>query len=181
MEDCFLLQIPLICDVISWRTFSTTIFLSVTFFSIALAIRCSQPEAIAFPRTARSPFNSFRTVLLGYSTERYTFVSVIDRSEISSGLFGVEDAIGLPTIPDHSPLEQVGARKIESGAIGLMAPKPKTGGSFVKADTQTLNGRFTGDSREIAHGGLESKLKLFFASGGFVEAFTFAAVNSFTL
>ena len=184
MEDCFLLQIPLICDVISWRTFSTTIFSSVTFFNIALAIRCSKPEAIAFPRTARSSFNSFCTVLLGYSTERYTCVSVIDRFEISSGLFGVEDAIGLPTIPDDSPLEQVGARKIESGAIGLMALKQKTGGSFVvfvKADTQTLNGGFTGDSREIAHGGLESKLKLFFASGGFVEAFTFAAVNSFTL
>ena len=29
----------------------------------------------------------------------------------------------------------------------MMAPKPKTGGSFVKADTQTLNGGFTGDSR----------------------------------
>ena len=130
MEGCFLLQIPLICDVISWRTFSTTNFASVTFFSIAMAIRCSNPEAMAFPRTARSSFNSIRTVLLGYSTERYTFVSVIDRYEISSGLFGVENAIGLPTIPDDSPLEQVGARKIESGAIGLMAVKPKTGGAL---------------------------------------------------
>ena len=104
MEGCFLLQIPLICDVISWRTFSTTIFLSLAFFSIALAMRCSKPEAIAFPRTARSSFNSFRTVLLGYSTERYTFVSVIDHSEISHGVFGVEDDIGhhciRPPIPD---------------------------------------------------------------------------------
>ena len=158
MEGCFLLQIPLICDVISWRTFSTTIFSSVTFFNIALAIRCSKPEAIAFPRTARSPFNSFRTVLLGYSTERYTFVSVIDRYEISSGLFGVENAIGLPTIPDDSPLEQVGARKIESGAIGLMAPKPKTGGSFVKADTQTLNGRFTGIPAKLHMAGWSQNL-----------------------
>ena len=145
MEGYFLLQIPLICDVISWRTFSTTIFFSLTFFSIALAMRCSKPEAIAFPRTARSSFNSFRTVLLGYSTERYTFVSVIDRSEISRGVFGVEDDIGHncigPTIPDDCT--QFGARKIESGAIGLMAPKPKTGGSFVKADTQTLSGGFS--------------------------------------
>ena len=133
MEGCFLLQIPLSCDVI--------------FFSIALAIRCSKPEEIAIPRTARLSFNSSRTVLLGYSTERYTFESVIDRSEISRGVFGVEDAIGLSTIPDDSPLEQVGARKIESGAIGLMAPKPKTAGRFVKADIQTLN------RGEISHDG----------------------------
>ena len=104
--------------------------------------------------------------------EKYTFVSVIDRSEISSGFFGVEDAIGLPTIPDDSPLEQVGAQKIEIGAIGLIASKPKTGRSFVKAGTQTLNVGFTaGDSCDISHDGLESKLKLFFASGGFVESF----------
>ena len=177
MEGCFLLQIPLICDVISWRTFSTTIFLKLTFFSIALAMRCSKPEAIAFPRTARSSFNSFRTVLLGCSTERYTFVSVIDRSEISRGVFGVEDDIGQncigPTIPDDCT--QFGARKIESGAIGLMAPKPKTGGSFVKADTQTLSGglKLTGNGGpcEISPDGLESKLKLFLASGAFVESF----------
>ena len=164
MEGCFLLQIPLICDVISWRTFSTTTFLSLTFFS-ALAMRCSKPEAIAYPRTARSSFNSFRTVLLGYSTGRYTFVSVIDRSEISRGVFGVEDDIGHncigPTIPDDCT--QFGARKIESGAIGLMEPKPKTGGSFVKADTQTLSGGFkltgNGGPREISPEGLESKLK----------------------
>ena len=124
MEGCFLLQIPLICDVISWRTFSTTTFLSLTFFS-ALAMRCSKPEAIAYPRTARSSFNSFRTVLLGYSKERYTFFSVIDH--ISRGVFGVGDDIG-PTIPDNPT--QFGARKIESGTIGLMAPKPKTGGSL---------------------------------------------------
>ena len=43
-------------------------------------------------------------------------------SEISSVVFGVEDDIGLPTIPDDSPLEQVCDRKIERGAIGLMAP-----------------------------------------------------------
>jgi len=57
------------------------------------------------------------------------------KSEVSSALFGLGDAIGLPTIPNDSPLEQVGARKISSGAIGLMAPKPKTAGSFIKADT----------------------------------------------
>ena len=57
---------------------------------------------------------------------------MIDRFEISSDLFGVEDAIGLPTIPDDSPLEQVDARKIESGAIGMMAVKPKTGGALWK-------------------------------------------------
>ena len=142
-------------------------FLSLIFFSIALAMRCSKPEAIAFPRTVRSSFNSFRTVLLGYSTKRYTFVSVIDLSEISSGVFGDEDDIGLPTIANDSPLEQVGAGKIESGVIGLMAPT--TGGSFVKADTQTLTG--PGDSREISHNGLESKSKLFFASGGFALSF----------
>ena len=156
MEGYFLLQIPLICDVISWRTFSTTIFFSLTFFSIALAMRCSKPEAIAFPRTARSSFNSFCTVWLGYSTERYTFVSVIDRSEISRGVFGVEDDIG-PKIPDDST--QFGAQKIESRAIGLMAPKPKTGGSFVKADTQTLSGGFklagNGGPHEISADGLE--------------------------
>ena len=157
---------------IRWRR-----MLSLTFFSIALAMHCSKPEAMAFPRTARSSFNSFRTVLLGYSTERYTFVSVIDRSEISRGVFGVEDDIGHncigPTIPDDCT--QFGARKIESGAIGLMAPKPKTGGSFVKADTQTLSGGFkltgNGGPREISPDGLESKLKLFLASGAFVESF----------
>lgn len=156
MEGYFLLQIPLIWDVISWRTFSTTIFLKLTFFSIALAMRCSKPEAIAFPRTARSSFNSFCAVWLGYSTKRYTFVLVIDRSEISRGVFGVEDDIG-PKIPDDST--QFGAQKIESGAIGLMAPKPKTGGSFVKADTQTLSGGFklagNGGPHKISADGLE--------------------------
>ena len=83
-------------------------------------MRCSKQEAIAFPRTALSSFNSFRTVLLGYSTERYTFFSVINH--ISRGVFGVGDDIG-PTIPDNPT--QFGGRKIESGAIGLMAPKPK--------------------------------------------------------
>ena len=47
---------------------------------------------------------------------------MIDRSEISRGVFGVEDDIG-PKIPDDST--QFGAQKFESGAIGLMAPKPK--------------------------------------------------------
>ena len=81
---------------------------------------------------------------------------MIDRSEISRGVFGVEDDIG-PKIPDDST--QFGAQKIESRAIGLMAPKPKTGGSFVKADTQTLSGGFklagNGGPHEISADGLE--------------------------
>ena len=48
-----------------------------------------------------------------------------------------------------------------------MAPKPKTAGRFVKADIQTLN------RGEISHDGQESKLKPFFASGGFVDYFDF--------
>ena len=56
-----------------------------------------------------------------------------------------------------------------------MAPKPKTGGTFLKADTQTLSGGFkltgNGWSREISADGLESKLKLLFASSAFVESF----------
>ena len=81
---------------------------------------------------------------------------MIDRSEISRGVFRVEDDVG-PKIPDDST--QFGAQKIESGAIGLMAPKPKTGGSFVKADTQTLSGGFklagNGGPHEISADGLE--------------------------
>lgn len=42
--------------------------------------------------------------------------------EISSVVFGVKDDIGLPTIPDDSPLEQVCDGKVERGATGLMAP-----------------------------------------------------------
>ena len=83
--------------------------------------------------------------------EKYTFISVIDRSEIWRSVFGVQDNIG-PTSPDDSTY--FGARKIKRGVIGLMAPKPKTSGSFVKADTQTLSGGFkltgNGGPREIS-------------------------------
>ena len=64
-----------------------------------------------------------------------------------------------------------------------MAPKPKTGGSFVKADTQTLSGGFkltgNGGSREISPDGLESKLKLFLASsrGGTGYSFSLRGIS----